>query len=514
MSNGKWEAMSEKDFDAILENSINEVPPEDIVAEVTPWKKSMNRILVGIALSSITLNFWCLDYILPAIGIVLTLLGFRTLRRDNKWFGFCLIITVIRMSYFVPTLILNTTVIQSQIADSPVKSALTVANSVLLLVEYFCFWLGLRTVQKKANLTPRADGALALMIWYMLVCILAFAQYDGFIVPCAMIIGYIFIIRSICKLSKELDEAGYSIRTVSVKITDRCIVLTLTSILVIGCALGCIFGSSYPMEWSAVDVSEHKEVANIKTELIKLGFPEYVINDISSEDIAACDGALQVVVDVTDEKVNDGIIISDYENGNKEQNKAEDENTLRITGVGVKLPGERERWIIFHHFLWINASDFVGTESIQLWPAYKNVSQGWNSGGEVTGRVLYDENGKSFSSPYYSLGNQTFSSDSIFFGQQTSTDVFAAFSMPAKGNNYRGYLAYPVEENQDGYIIDSWVNYTHQKSLLQYPAMTAMEKRMTNSLNDAGAFITIQDALQFFPSDENSETLNQKTAEK
>ena len=100
---------------------------------------------------------------------------------------------------------------------------------------------------------------------------------------------------------------------------------------------------------------------------------------------------------------------------------------------------------------------------------------------------------------YYSLSNQTFTSSNIFWGDQTNTDVFATFSMPAKGDNHRGYVAYPIVEIQDGYIISSWINYTHQQSWLQYPAMTAMEKRMTNGWSDAGAFMTIQDALQFYP---------------
>ena len=79
--------------------------------------------------------------------------------------------------------------------------------------------------------------------------------------------------------------------------------------------------------------------------------------------------------------------------------------------------------------------------------------------------------------------------------------------MPRRGENYRGYIAYPIVELEDGYIISSWMNYTHQKSWLQYPAMTAMEKRMTNSWNDAGAFITIQDALQLYPEDEGTEII-------
>ena len=324
--------------------------------------------------------------------------------------------------------------------------------------------------------------------------ILAVIQYSGLVIAGAMVIGYIFIIRNIYKLSKELDEAGYSIQTVSVKVTDRCIVISLVSVLIIGCAFGYIFGGSYKMDWSKVNASANAEVEEIKEQLIELGFPQYVLDDLTEDDVAACRGALQVAVDVTEEPLNNG-------------RASGDAKELLITGVGVQIPGERENWIIFHHFLWTIDPGFYGTEAIQLWPAYQSVSEGWASYGEVTGRVLYDDNGEIFAAPYYFLGNQTFTYNSIFGGEQTNTDIFAAFSMPRRGENYRGYIAYPIVELEDGYIISSWMNYIHQKSWLQYPAMTAMEKRMTNSWNDAGAFITIQDALQLYPEDEGTEII-------
>ena len=89
--------------------SLPELPPEDIVADVSPWKKAMNRTLTGLALCTVTLNFWCLNYILPAIGMVLSLLGFRTLQQENRWLRACFILTAIRAAYFFPLLILNTT---------------------------------------------------------------------------------------------------------------------------------------------------------------------------------------------------------------------------------------------------------------------------------------------------------------------------------------------------------------------------------------------------------------------
>ena len=93
MSERDWELMKEEDLDNALINSIPELPPDDIVKEVTPWRKAMNRSLVGLALTTITLNFLGLNYVLPAVGTILTLLGFRALRGENGWFKGCLLYT-------------------------------------------------------------------------------------------------------------------------------------------------------------------------------------------------------------------------------------------------------------------------------------------------------------------------------------------------------------------------------------------------------------------------------------
>ena len=83
----------------------------------------------------------------------------------------------------------------------------------------------------------------------------------------------------------------------------------------------------------------------------------------------------------------------------------------------------------------------------------------------------------------------------------TNSDLFAPFSMPRHAEHARGYVAYSTTEARDGYILSSGVYYTHQQSWLQYPVVTAMEKRLTTTWGDSGAFRTVQDALQFFPED-------------
>lgn len=506
MCDRPWETMTDADFEAMLARSVPDVPPEEIVAEVTPWRRAMNRILFGMALCAITLNFLCLNYILPAIGTALLLLGFRTLRQENRWLGGCFAVTVIRAVYFFATLVLNTTILQSAVFTPAVTAALTAGNAVLLLALYFCFWRGLLAVQKKAGLPAQTGGALALIVWYALVCVLAAVHYTGWIVPIAMLVGYGCILRSLYRLSGALDEAGYAITPKPVRVTDRCLVLAIVVVLGIGGALGYLFGGSYPMDWQPVDTSKQTQTAAIRQQLLDLGFPEEVLNDLAPEDIAACDGALRVVTETEDYPVNDGRTVS-YKESDGEggvvsvQDTVYDVRELRLTSVAVQLPGERETWMVFHHFLWTADPGFCGTEVLQIWPADQNISDGWRFAGDVTGRVLHDRDGQTFTAPYHALGRQTYTADSVFFGQRTNSDLFAPFSMPRHAEHARGYVAYTAAGAQSGYLLSSWCNYTHQQSWLQYPAVTAMEKRMTSAFGNTGAFYTVQHALQFFPED-------------
>lgn len=49
MDDRKWDNLSEGEFDAVLGAGLPDLPPEEIVEEVTPWKRAMNRVLVGMA---------------------------------------------------------------------------------------------------------------------------------------------------------------------------------------------------------------------------------------------------------------------------------------------------------------------------------------------------------------------------------------------------------------------------------------------------------------------------------
>lgn len=492
MSEHEWKAMNDHDFDAMLTESISELPPDDIAADVTPWRRAMNRILFGFALCAITLNILGLNYILPAIGMVLLLLGFRTLHRENGWFGACYGIAVLRALDFFADFILNSTIYKNEILTPDIQSAGNAVAVALLLIQILCFWRGLCAVKRKAGLPPKAGAALAFFMWYAVGCFAAVMQLEGLIIVGALLISYILIVVSLCKLSKVLDEAGYTVKPAAVKVTDLCIVIVIAVVVVLGCLAGYIFGSSYDMDWKPEKAAATDKTQEIKSQLIDLGFPKNVLNDLTAEDIAACDGAQQVLVDVTD----------DPENG--------ESLDMTITSIGVYVPGEQDKWVILHHFVWKSNPGFYGTEALQLWPAYRYATGVEASGGdEVTGRVLYDKDGKTYASPYHWIGQQTYTSAGFFDAGQTMSEPFAAFSMPSDGERCRGYIAYsmvvgePFENGEEnGCSFMCAMLYTHQWDWLQYPVKTAMEHRMSGASFFDGAFFTI-DSQFLFGSDDD-----------
>lgn len=128
-----------------------------------------------------------------------------------------------------------------------------------------------------------------------------------------------------------------------------------------GCGAGLCLISRYPMQWQPKTPHEETELA---VQLLELGFPDYVLQNLRREEIEACRGAMQVVVSVREFDQKGGFCRSSAS------------NPLCITGVGLKLTGEPASWMIFHHFLWNTAPPFHGTAAIQLWRYISRMSCG------------------------------------------------------------------------------------------------------------------------------------------
>ena len=490
--------MTDKEFDRFLEDTIDVPPPVDLADEFTPWRSAMNRILWGMVWTTITLNFWYLDVILTATGHIMQLLGFRAMRRENRWFRFGYGLCWLRCIWWILNFGINCTIYSG---EPEIERILSVAAFGMLVPGFLLLLAlrnGVRTVQQKAGLPTH--GGNGILVCFCLMVFFATAKLGG-IAAWGLMIVYVCILRNLFTLSKELDEAGYAVSPASVRISDSALKRTCTAVILLVLVVGLCFFDSYRMDWQPVTASQSDEIAAIRQELLVLGFPEHILDDLTQEDILSCKGASSIMTEVTDHPVNNGREVGEQTSMGLHLYTVYDQKELRITGIALELPGERECWKIIHHFQWVIDPGFRGTEVLHLWPAYR-MGEGWSAADELSGQVLYTHRGESYAAPFHSLGNETYTQDTIFWGQQTSTDVFAEFSLPNRGENHRGYVSYTVEEAQDGWSIDAWINYTHQTPWPQYPVITAKQKEQTMGVGDTRTFKTIQDALQFFPGED------------
>lgn len=505
MSEQKKSFMDEQDFDALLSRSLPELPPEDIVARTVPGKKALNRILIGYFLSTFTINGLGLNLILPVIGQILMLLGFRALQHENRWFSAVYVFAVLQAFLRFGKLILDTTIFDLPFED-PQSAAnafyIALALQVLLtVVSLLCFWRGLRTVQKACGIRSKAIGVLALLVWNLLFCAMALlqmrGQFFGGYTLLFLLVSLIIILWMIARQAKALDATGYVLQPAPLRLSDRTLTLIILAILAIGCTCGHLFFSSYTMDWQKIDSTESAATSETKTHLAALGFPEDILDDLTPEDLARCRDAEQVVVDArTLNSENPTFDNGDYD--------------IRLTNVIVLVPGETPHVVLFNHFSWLSTPKFYGTAALNILPTYEVSAELWRLEDGPTGRILYDDGDDSFVADYHSIEMRTVTSN-LFRNVAPSPSLYASFIFPNQGTRQRGYITYtiaprallPEGYRQAGY---SQMTYMHQKKRFLYPAETA-DSSSIFSIN--GPFEAMQPAPLIFELTESGIKLDQ-----
>lgn len=304
------------------------------------------------------------------------------------------------------------------------------------------------------------------------------------------------VLCSLSRVSRLLDGAGYVVEAAPVRCPERRLWAALALSLAVCIPLTGWLWGHYPMDWTARDAGEQAGLEEVRADLLALGLPGYVLDDLAPEDLAALEGAVRVEQEIYVKPFGNARGVVTVQEGRRMIHTVY-ERELRLTSIAVELPGRH--WRIIQHFLWqADPPMWGGTECIKLWPAYRMMDAYWPQG-EPSGRVLYDRDGATYTAPYHFLGELNYSYDSLFWGTTNSTDLFATFSLPADGVYCRGYVTYGFETLNDGCILDDWISYTHQVRRLNYPLMTAQQHDMAGIWNGRGSFRTAQNAVQFYP---------------
>lgn len=450
--------MTDRDLELLLEEEISRTPPtDDLVEFITPWRRAVRRILVGMGLCGITLNFFLLDHILPAIGVMLILLGFRSLRRENRWFFTGYVVAICRTALNILYLIVNATVWQSDFYASALAPWLTGLGISFTILQALCVWGGFRAVQEKAG-TEQTSRGFWLVVYYVLLSVLGLAGFQGSLVILGLLVIYILLLRSLWRYSRVLEDAGYAVQASPLRVSDRTAAILLTVIVLLGILCGYLLCNQYPMDWT-VQEPVSAEAEAVRSELLALGFPEDMLEDLAEEDILACRGAAAVHVNTHDFGIHEHEYDPAADAWYDYQRLHEEE--LRMTEIAVEIPGERRSFVLFHHFLWRSDPGYQGCDAIQIWNTDR--LDGWHMTRDITGQVLHDRDGVSHASSFHEIR------------QTSDIETVVSFSLPRQAENRRGYVTYTVEEIDPGWLLDSAAHYYHHESPLLYPVQTAAD---------------------------------------
>lgn len=466
----------ERRFDDLLREDAAALPPP-AAGEINPWSMAMTRVLWGLGLITITLNFLYLDVILPAVGGLLLVLGFCTLRRENTPLRWCYILSLASLAVRGACIVL---------AALPVETGLAPAyvNIALLQVLYVCLWRGMVGVSRAAGEEkPAATAAGAMAVFYAVLTVLALIGVEGWLLVLPMLVLYILLLRSMVRLSRSLADTGYAITAAPVRLPDAAVLWGGLGVLLAAVLLAMFLGQRYPMDWHARDDAPQDET--IRQQLLTKGFPADILDDLTADEVAQLSGAVRVYHqterlysnadyrEVTLSRfLRDPPHTLQYDHTLTETDDAGNrtyryvyrvydtlEQTMRHVAVEIPAEGDTARFVYIHHLTYA-APPSPYTEMLELWPAWQTQGD-WFPGGHVSGRVLCERNGTAQAAAFHTLksGSQQVSD---LFGTRQTQRITAGWSFPRGVESPRAYVFYDALRGQDGWVIESWANYVCQ----------------------------------------------------
>ena len=481
-------------FDQVLTEDAAALPPSGV--EVNPWQEAMCLVLWGLGLTTLTLHFLYLDIILPAVGAILMVLGFRTLRRENRALQWCYRLSVAAATVRSIAYTLNALPWETGYVPAYVTILLTLAL-------YVCLWRGMVGVSRAAGSEkPAAPAAGALVIFYAVMIPLAYIGLEGWLAVLPLVIIYIVILRNLMKLSRSLADTGYVVTAAPVRLPSRAVLWGDLGVTLAAILLAMFLGQRYPMDWQPR--ADAPQDAAIRAELLELGFPRDVLDDLTAEETAKMSGATEIrtQTDMEYDKTRYRELNTDiwydtampdnwqYDHAEKQQDgsyryvyRIYDVRTCVMTHVAVLL---EEECIILHHAAIVKPPKESYTEAMELWPVWYGDPDEWSRGGWYQGRVLCDKDGRSYAAGFSALTEGSYESTG-FFGSSRRSAITAEWSRLHGSENIRAYILYDARSLTPkwGYL-DSWCNCARQTRPV-YPfrdALTLWHSWITNDSID------------------------------
>ena len=456
--------MNNLDFDKLLADKFSNMPLDDeLVENISPGKRSMKYILVGLCLSLFNIViFFDFTMLTKIIGFICLLIGFRSIRNENKFFKLGYVSAIVLNIHTVIFHVLDMSIWKDSIV-SEIGLLSTIIFLSMSLLMYVGIWLGIWNIETKAGKTEHSKSPAVLAVLYASVVVMGLIKVTGFW-AIVWAVAYICTIVGVFKTYKAVEDVGYVVKASSIKVPNWVMVTAMVFVTIVGVIVINGF-NKYPMDWQKYEVAQNAELDNMRKQLIEEGIPAYVVNDLTAEDIKQCAQAKLVLTHEAEEdlyKIN-----------------------VKLMSYAFCMDEESGRLKIINYFVWDENTKFYGTELITY--GGNNVRNAEN----ISGYVFYDKNGNSYRSSYYRMEyvegpviNLPVEVPGI---EGNTSSLYTGFSFNERGTNYRGYLTFETE-----YLVYGDVNlhenveikYWHQNWIMQYPMQTAWEYAKNNDWTD------------------------------
>lgn len=456
--------MNEQEFEFLLYQQADQLSPEDVSPHLpSPWRRALKQVCWGLALWSITLDMFYLNYLLPTLGVILLWLGLRSLRHQNRPFrvGYALS-WVLSLHHVFIVAVLATPASQ----NPPLLLGLGWFGSLITWGVYLCLWLGLRGVFRQAQLPPKPRAAGWLVVCYGLLMGMGVLSLNLLIFVLPFLLVWILLLVGLYRTHRSLDQAGYAVHPASVRVSNGWAAATWLGITVLAVVVPLSLSLRLPLQ-GVEPFTPTPQQSQVRTQLEQLGFPTDLLTLLPDDQVSQLENATQVQVTTQTGS-------AEYADMSK--------LSMDIVEVALTQTGDIRVYAFFH---WDSPPKQRMLEGVYLIPNVHELAVSLSID-QLQGMLFWEESGQTFQAP---LGNLFTSPPEIqlthSFQGYSYTDL--TFSLPKDGEQIRGYVTWTLHGFTMATNFNAMVVYLHQESPLLYPWNTPSNQYRTNSWGSMGS---------------------------
>ncbi|MGN0712843.1 MAG: hypothetical protein ACI4LJ_03590 [Anaerovoracaceae bacterium] len=154
---------NEKQLEQMLCEHLPETTLAGALTDINPFREAVSKVIAGLVLTTFTLQFLYLNYILPTIGVMLIYLGMRTLRSGNGYFRTGWLLSLLRVILVSFQMLVTVTPYSGILGDW----ALWLGQGIHLGF-LFCLGMGIRKAGLQAGLEHPKMATWPVMLWQIL----------------------------------------------------------------------------------------------------------------------------------------------------------------------------------------------------------------------------------------------------------------------------------------------------------------------------------------------------------